>query len=224
MTVSWRRRLSTPVVLPLLTACAVLAACAGGDSDDEFSAADTTTAGMTAPSASALASGEQQQFWNALTEICGNAYTGTVTEAPAGDTTFAGRDLIMHVRSCTDDEIRIPFHVGRDRSRTWVISRTDTGLRLKHDHRHEDGSEDVQTQYGGDTTDEGTAQRQEFPADAFTSELIPEASTNVWTVEVAPGQAYVYALRREGTDRRFRIVFDLTQTVAAPPAPWGAQD
>lgn len=218
MTASWRRTLSTLVVLPLLAACAV------GDSDDEFSAADTTTAGMTAPSASALASGEQQQFWNALTEICGNAYAGTVIEAPAGDTTFAGKDLVMHVRSCTDSEIRIPFHVGQDRSRTWVITRTGSGLRLKHDHRHEDGTEDVQTQYGGDTADPGTAQRQEFPADAFTSELIPEASTNFWTVEVVPGQQYVYALRREGTDRRFRIEFDLTQTVATPPAPWGTQD
>jgi hypothetical protein len=43
----------------------------------------------------------------------------------------------------------------------------------------------------------------------------------VWTVEVHPGEAFVYALRREGTDRRFRMRFDLTRPVAAPPAPWG---
>lgn len=210
-----RRRLIALLVLPL-------AACAEevgeGSVDGAIDTAAIGTASPPAPSAG------QQQFWNALTEFCGNAYAGTVIEAPAGDTTFADRDLIMHVRSCTDDEIRIPFHVGQDRSRTWVITRTDAGLRLKHDHRHEDGSEDAQTQYGGETRDEGTAQRQEFPADAFTSELIPEASTNVWTVEVVPGRTYVYALRREGTDRRFRIEFDLTQTVAAPPAPWGSQD
>lgn len=216
MTISRRRRLCTLVLLPLFAACAEEAGEGSANG-----AIDTAAIGSASPPAGSAA---QQQFWNALAELCGNAYAGTVVEAPAGDTTFAGKDLIMHVRSCADDEIRIPFHVGQDRSRTWVITRTDAGLRLKHDHRHEDGSEDAQTQYGGDTADEGTAEQQEFPADAFTSELIPEAATNVWTVEVVPGESFVYALRREGTDRRFRIEFDLAQTVAAPPAPWGAQD
>lgn len=58
--------------------------------------------------------------------------------------------------------------------------------------------------------------------DAHTAQLIPAASTNVWTVEVVPGERFAYALRREGTDRRFRVEFDLTRTVPAPPAPWGA--
>ena len=60
-------------------------------------------------------------------------------------------------RSCDLAEIRIPFHVGEDRSRTWVMTPTSVGLRLKHDHRHEDGSEDEVTQYGGDTR--GTGRR-----------------------------------------------------------------
>jgi hypothetical protein len=128
----------------------------------------------------------------------------------------------MHVRECSPDEIRIPFHVGDDRSRTWVLTRTPEGLRLKHDHRHADGSEDAVTQYGGDTRDGGTAEWQEFAADAHTALLIPAASTNVWTVEVVPGDLFAYALRREGTDRRFRVEFDLTRPVPAPPAPWGA--
>jgi hypothetical protein len=34
---------------------------------------------------------------------------------------------------------------------------------------------------------------------------------------------FVYALRREGSDRRFRIEFDLATAVAAPPPPWGAK-
>ena len=67
------------------------------------------------------------------------------------DASFTGQRLVMDVRQCTDDEIRIPFHVGKDRSRTWVISRTATGLRLKHDHRHEDGTSDALTMYGGDS-------------------------------------------------------------------------
>ncbi len=127
----------------------------------------------------------------------------------------------MHVRECDGETVRVPFHVGDDRSRTWVFTRTPAGLRLKHDHRHADGSEDAVTQYGGDTAAPGTPTRQEFPADAFTATLLPAASTNTWTVEVVPGETFVYALRRENSDRRFRIAFDLTRPVAAPPAPWG---
>jgi hypothetical protein len=49
----------------------------------------------------------------------------------------------------------------------------------------------------------------------------PAARTNVWTVEITATE-FVYQLTREGTDRRFRVVFDLTKPVAVPPAPWGA--
>jgi hypothetical protein len=173
------------------------------------------------PAAGAALAGEQEQFWSNLQALCGQAFAGEVLQAPAGDTTFAGRRLVMHVRECADQEIKIPFHVGEDRSRTWVLTRTATGLRLKHDHRHEDGSEDEVTQYGGDTAARGTPRQQEFPADAHTAALIPAAATNVWTVAVEPGREFVYALRREGTDRRFRIRFDLTHPVAPPPVPWG---
>ena len=128
----------------------------------------------------------------------------------------------MHVRHCKGDAIRIPFHVGEDRSRSWVLTRTSNGLRLKHDHRHQDGTEDKVTQYGGDTRVEGSATVQEFPADAETIALIPEAKTNVWTIQLEPARMFVYALRREGTDRRFRVAFDLMRRVPAPPAPWGS--
>ena len=134
---------------------------------------------------------------------------------------MAGKRLVMHVRQCGATEIRIPFHVGEDRSRTGVVTRTATGLRLKHDHRHEDGQPDSITQYGGDTRDVGTAGRQSFPADAHTASLNPLFSTNVWTMELTP-KRFVYELVRVGTNRRFRVEFDLTQPVVAPPAPWGA--
>lgn len=127
----------------------------------------------------------------------------------------------MHVRSCDPAEIRIPFHVGADRSRTWVVTPTATGLLLKHDHRHEDGSEDEITQYGGEAIGRGTDTTQDFAADAFTAELVPTAATNVWTVEVLPGERFVYALRREGSDRRFRAEFDLSAPIDPPPPPWG---
>lgn len=168
--------------------------------------------------------GEQDAFWASLQRLCGRAYAGSLVQGSAADSSFCGTTLVMHVRRCSPAEVRIPFHVGQNRSRTWIITRTDGGLRLKHDHRHEDGSEDVITQYGGDTRDAGTASRQEFYADAHTASLIPAAATNVWTMEVIPGERFAYALRREGTDRRFRVEFDLTRPVAPPPAPWGHQD
>jgi hypothetical protein len=165
----------------------------------------------------------QQAFWARLQSLCGQAYRGTLAEGTAPtDDAFRKLELVMHVRECSDSAIRIPFHAGADRSRTWVLTRTADGLRLKHDHRHEDGSEDAVTQYGGDTQDAGKPQRQEFHADAHTATLIPAARTNIWTVEVVPGERFAYALRREGTDRRFRVEFDLTQPIPTPPPPWGA--
>ena len=167
------------------------------------------------------AAGEQDAFWASLQRLCGNAYAGRLVEGSQADSAFRRSELVMHVRQCSDREIRIPFHAGENRSRTWIVTRTADGLRLKHDHRHQDGSEDAITQYGGDTRGPGTAARQEFYADAHTAALIPAAATNVWTMEVVPGERFAYALRREGTDRRFRVEFDLTRPVPAPPAPWG---
>ena len=165
----------------------------------------------------------QDEFWATLQQLCDRAYAGRVAEGSAADSSFATATLVMHVRECSDSTVRVPFHVGDDRSRTWVVTRTASGLRLKHDHRHADGSEDSVTQYGGDSREPGTATRQEFHADAHTAALIPAAATNVWTLELLPERA-AYALRREGTDRRFRVEFDLTRPVDAPPAPWGAGD
>ncbi|MHB1297933.1 MAG: hypothetical protein ACYC0B_05325 [Gemmatimonadaceae bacterium] len=161
------------------------------------------------------------EFLAALNAHCGKAYEGRIDNPQPADTAFARERLVMHVRGCGTDSLRIPFHVGENRSRTWVLTRTATGVRLKHDHRHEDGSEDQVTQYGGDSREGGRATMMEFPADSFTAALLPSARTNVWTVEVTPA-VFVYQLRREGSDRRFRVVFDLGKPVEPPPAPWGA--
>lgn len=161
-----------------------------------------------------------------LRGYCGQAFEGRVVTTDAADADMRGQRLVMHVRECSDDVIRVPFHVGDDRSRTWVITRTADGVRLKHDHRHEDGSEDSRTQYGGDSAGTGTATRQDFPADDFSKNLfvrenIPQSVTNVWTVEIVPGRMFAYQLQRP--NRNFRVEFDLTRPVAAPPPPWGSQ-
>jgi hypothetical protein len=167
------------------------------------------------------AAGAPDPFWTALHALCGKAFEGRVVEGTEpSDEAFRKERLVMHVRTCGPAEVRIPFHAGANRSRTWVITPTETGLRLKHDHRHEDGSADRVTQYGGDTRAGGGTLRREFFADAHTAALIPAAAENVWTLELQPGRTFAYALRREKQGRRFRVEFDLTREVPPPPAPW----
>jgi hypothetical protein len=162
----------------------------------------------------------QPVFWQTLRSLCGQAFEGTALVAPATDTDFAGRRLVMHVRDCGDTEIRIPFHVGDDRSRTWVVRYTATGLELKHVHRYEDGTESSNTNYGGLTRTAGTAHRQEFPADAFSIAAVPARASQWWFLELYPGHVFAYGLFREATGLRYRMEFDLTTPVAPPPPPW----
>ncbi|BDI60055.1 hypothetical protein [Qipengyuania nanhaisediminis] len=184
-------------------------------------------------------SAPQDAFFAALASHCGNAYAGELTSSDAVDADFAGADMVMHVAECSDETIKVPFHVRTgeqwDRSRTWVITRTGDGLRLKHDHRHEDGESDAVTMYGGDTAEAGTARVQHFPVDPFSIDLferegLSASVTNVWSLEIdpagAPDARFAYQLQRteEGgapEDRLFRVEFDLTRPVEAPPPAWG---
>ena len=167
-------------------------------------------------------------FWTNLQALCGKAYAGELIVEPDGEAGFAGQALVMHVRECSPDRIRIPFFVGEDRSRTWVLTRVDvdgqTRLELKHDHRHEDGSEDEVTMYGGTSTNLGLAIQQVFPADQHTREIIEPAHANVWRIELIPGERFSYHLRRLGTERVFRVDFDLARAITTPEPPWGWSD
>lgn len=176
-------------------------------------------------------------FWQALESHCGKAYEGALASTDERDADWAGRTMVAHWASCDEDRIAIAFHVeeadgsGWDRSRTWLVSRTGEGLRLKHDHRHEDGEEDAVTQYGGDTAAAGSTAAQDFPVDAysiamFEREGLNASLTNVWRMEVDPAGAeearFAYQLtRRNDPSRLFRVEFDLTQPVTAPPPAWG---
>lgn len=164
------------------------------------------------------ASAEPRDAWFArLTALCGKTYEGRVVTTDAADADFAGKRLVMQVRDCSAQEIRIPFGVGEDRSRTWVLTRTAEGVRLRHDHRGPDGKPDGLHWYGGATTDAGSDSRQEFPVDAFSVELFNAwdasvSTTNVWAFEVHPEQMFAYELRRP--NRHFRVEFDLTRPVS----------
>lgn len=165
-------------------------------------------------------------FFRAISQHCGKAYSGTITVDNDPSDSFANKTLIMHVRRCNESQLQIPFHVGDDASRTWLITKTGSGLSLKHDHRHEDGSEDALTQYGGHTVDAGWAQVQSFPADQYSKELfvanaIPQSVGNTWQMYIYP-ERFTYRLIRQG--REFRVDFDLTKPVETPPAPWGYDD
>lgn len=166
----------------------------------------------------------QLQFFSQIKAHCGKAYLGKVLKGNASDQAMREQSLVMHVRECSDSELKVPFHIGDDRSRTWIISKTTDGLQLKHDHRHADGSADKITMYGGTTIAKGTENSQYFPADQFSKAMFiannMTASTgNTWLIEIIPGKVLRYGLKREG--REFMVEFDLTKAIATPPAPWG---
>lgn len=191
--------------MKILLACALLAtqpfaAAGAGGADDEQ--------GLKA----------QKAFFNNMKKLCGRKFEGA-TDFPADPShPLAGKRLVMHVETCGGREIRIPFRVGADRSRTWVLTMTAGGLLFKHDHRHEDGTPDRVTNYGGLAAKDGAARVQRFAADAFTAELIPEAKTNVWTMHIDDAKKrFMYYLERDGAPR-YRAYFDL-----AKPLPSGGE-
>ncbi|WP_440054714.1 hypothetical protein ACSLBF_00595 [Pseudoalteromonas sp. T1lg65] len=165
-------------------------------------------------------------FFSSLQQLCGKAFEGKVTVDNQGPSKFNESRLVMHVRKCTQSELQVPFHVGEDASRTWIITKTGSGLSLKHDHRHQDGTDDVSTMYGGHTIDAGYNTVQSFPADEYSKQLfvqqgIPQSVGNTWQMYIYPEQ-FTYRLVREG--REFRVDFDLTKPIEAPAAPWGYSD
>lgn len=179
----------------------------------------------------------QDLYFEHLSILCGKAYPGQLVSDQEADAEMMGQPMIMHVATCDQNQIQIPFHINNadgtwNRSRTWIITRTEDGLRLKHRHRHEDGSLDAVSNYGGDTDTEGTVERQEFPVDQESIDLFKTAGlepsvTNTWAVEISPpgeqDARFAYELRRPEASggRFFRVEFDLTKPVDVPPAPWG---
>ncbi|HEV2818340.1 MAG TPA: hypothetical protein VGW40_14100 [Allosphingosinicella sp.] len=166
----------------------------------------------------------QEQFYARLRALCGHAYEGRLVSNDEVDREMAAARLVIQVRSCSDDRLTIPFHVGNDHGRVWIVSRTPAGLHLRHEHRRADGSEEPVSGYGGDAAGPGNPRRQAFPADQASRDLFlrrdaPASITNVWAIEIVPGRLLAYELRRPG--RFFRAEFDLSRPAAAPPPPWG---
>jgi hypothetical protein len=160
------------------------------------------------------------QFWKKLKEHCGKTFEGTVTSGATANDGFSGKRLVMHVLSCSESQLLIPFNVGENRSRTWILTKVKDRIELKHDHRHEDGTSDAVTMYGGTTTNSGLPGIAVFPADQLTATTIPAAATNVWWITIN-NTTFTYNLRRIGSDRLFTVTFDITKPIEKPLPSWG---
>ncbi|MFU8783707.1 hypothetical protein [Aliidiomarina sp.] len=163
-------------------------------------------------------------FFNALHSLCGNAYAGErIVERPGQDLLEGDEALTVHFRECSETEIKAPFHIEQpatntwDRSRTWIYSLAGDHLTINHDHREPDGSHSEHTFYGGATVDSGTAEQQMF---IYTERTGDAGEVLGWRIEVVPGKRYSYGTMADG-EWTWRIDFDLTTTIALPPAPWG---
>jgi hypothetical protein len=158
----------------------------------------------------------QLAFFDSISSLCGQRYEGAMTFPTEGQDSFAGKLLVAKIDNCTESEIRIPFDVGEDRSRTWIVSKTDDGLQLKHDHRHEDGTPDEVNMYGGMAINGGSGLSQSFAADTHTAAIIPAASTNVWSISLnIDSTELTYHLTRHDAPRFIAKLF----SVAAVSAP-----
>lgn len=154
----------------------------------------------------------QKTFLNNYQDYCGQTFKGKTTEIDLGDDhELDGANLIMKFESCSEEEVRIPFIVNSDSSRTWILKMTQHGLHLSHDHRYPDGTQHDHNFYGGYATGEGTAFIQYFPADHRTIEDRPQREINMWAKEFDfDRESYFYRLYLRD-ELRFEAEFDLSE-------------
>ena len=153
----------------------------------------------------------QEAFFQTLGSLCGRQFHGKGVYPTDPEHELIDVNLLLMIETCEENEIRIPFHAGDDRSRTFFITFQDEGLHLRHDHRYEDGTPHEITNYGGYANVEGGPGRQFFEADETTANLLPEAATNVWMLETDPDNGtFVYYLERNN-EPRFRAEFTIAE-------------
>jgi len=147
----------------------------------------------------------QEEFFANLLERCDNTYAGESTYPTDPPHEELGNvELRATISTCTEDEVHISLQAGEDESRTFIITRSDEGLHLRHDHRDPDGTPQELTDYGGWANDQGSSTRQYFEADQATIDMIPEAETNIWMIEFdTEEEKLIYHLERH-QEPRFR--------------------
>ena len=161
-----------------------------------------------------------REFLANFDEYCGNSYEGRTTEFSLGtgdgDHPLEDPRMLMTLEECSEEEIRIPFYVDEDRSRTWILQMRDGQLHLSHDHRYPDGTEYDQNMYGGYSDARGSGLKHFFPADDLTVAERPQRDINVWSMEIDPeNDLFYYRLYLEG-QLRFEATFDLSDPQPVP--------
>jgi hypothetical protein len=165
---------------------------------------------------------EQEAFWERLQAFCDQAFAGEVSDVTEFyREALVGRELLADGVSCEEEAIHIALHVDDNRSRNWILTRADGTIRLKHDHRYPDGREEAISQYGGDAPVPGLPERQIFPADAHTGEILPERADNFWFMHFVDPDTFQYGVHWPKHGHSVRLAFDLSRPVARPPQPWG---
>jgi hypothetical protein len=165
---------------------------------------------------------EQQAFWNKLQSLCDRAFAGQVSDVTHYyRDALVGRKLVAHGVSCDDQRIHVALHVDDNRSRNWILTRVDGTIRLKHDHRYPDGTEEEISQYGGDAPVPGLPHRQIFPADSHTAEILPMRADNFWFMDFIDEHTFEYGVHWPKYGHSVRLAFDLSEPVDPPPLPWG---
>lgn len=151
----------------------------------------------------------QEQFYSNLFSLCGETFSGEATYPEDSDHPLVGTQLTVNISTCIPERIEMSLmRDGDTRHATWILENRDEGLHLYHDHTNDhelaEGEEDPVTGYGGYADDSGSGTRQYFPADEYTAEMLPEASTNVWMIEIDMEEGtFVYNLERND-EPRFR--------------------
>lgn len=161
-----------------------------------------------------------RQFLENLSQYCGYAYEGRTTEFALGtgddDHPLEDPRMLMILEDCSEEEIRIPFHVDDDTSRTWILEMRDGTLHLSHDHRYPDGTEYDQNMYGGYSDARASDVKHFFPADEFTIAERPQREINVWSKEIdTQNDVYYYRLYLDG-ELSFEATFDLGDPLPIP--------
>jgi hypothetical protein len=208
------RRILDP--FPLALAVVLAAGCAVAERPG------SAVGGRAAEAAGGGLAAEQEAFWAALARHCGRAYAGRVSDAtPYYRPGVEGRRLVAHFLDCAADRMHVALHIDENRSRNWILTRTGGTIRLKHDHRNTDGTEEAISQYGGDAPVPGLATRQIFPADAHTARILPERADNFWFMDLVDAATLQYGVHWPTAGHSIRLEFDLSRPIAEPPRPWG---
>jgi hypothetical protein len=152
---------------------------------------------------------DHDAFFANLSALCGETFTGASTfPEDAPDHALVDTELNVHIVTCEEDKIKVNLYRDGDTwHATWIVEKRENGLHLYHDHIGEKeypAGEEPLTGYGGYADDGGSATTQFFPADDYTAEILPEAATNVWMMDMNLDEGrFVYYLERHG-EPRFR--------------------